>query len=159
MDWTKTSGLWLPGDQGHLSIYFPLHNLYTLLYIIHNLKSDNNVISKEILTAIIHHRYESDKAKKQYYISLPITIEIIEIGFAPSENKKSYLFLYLIFQNCFRIILDWQKFDLEYSEGCTADYVLVMDFDPNQDDGEKTNGLESSKLEKICGHFETNITK
>ena len=61
--------------------------------------------------------------------------------------------------SCFRIILDWKKFNLEYSEGCTADYVLVMDSDANQDVNEKTNGLESKHFEKICGYFGDNITK
>jgi hypothetical protein len=33
-----------------------------------------------------------------------------------------------------------------------------MDSDANQDDKEKTNGLESKQFEKICGHFGENIT-
>jgi hypothetical protein len=60
---------------------------------------------------------------------------------------------------CFRIILDWNKFNLEYSEGCTADYVLVLETDEKENDRGGKNGFESSKFEKICGHFGDNITK
>ena len=63
----------------------------------------------------------------------------------------------------FRIILDWDKFDLEYSEGCTLDYVLVMETDSTPDmkenQTERSIGLETSVFEKMCGNFEKNITK
>ena len=53
-----------------------------------------------------------------------------------------------------RIILDWKKVNIEYSEGCTADYILVMDTNDDQEISKK-NGME-----KICGNYtETNATE
>ena len=34
-----------------------------------------------------------------------------------------------------------------------------MDPNEKQDSSERKNGFETSNLEKICGHFESNITK
>ena len=56
-----------------------------------------------------------------------------------------------------RIILEWTKFELELSEDCLADYVMVID--ENQEENlNKTNLQEKKQIERFCGYFAENIT-
>ena len=56
-----------------------------------------------------------------------------------------------------RIILEWTKFELELSEDCLADYVMIID--ENQEENlNKTNLQERKQIERFCGYFGENIT-
>ena len=53
--------------------------------------------------------------------------------------------------------MEWTKFELELSEDCLADYVMIID--ENQEENlNKTNLTERKQIEKFCGYFGENIT-
>ena len=56
-----------------------------------------------------------------------------------------------------RIILEWTKFELELSEDCLADYVMVID-ETQKENLNKTNFEEKKQIERFCGNFGENIT-
>ena len=56
-----------------------------------------------------------------------------------------------------RIILEWKKFELEISEDCSADYVMIIE--ENQDENmNKTNLEDNKQTERLCGYFGENVT-
>ena len=56
-----------------------------------------------------------------------------------------------------RIILEWTKFELELSEDCLADYVMIID-ETQEENLNKTNLQERKQIERFCGYFGENIT-
>ena len=56
-----------------------------------------------------------------------------------------------------RIILQWSKFELELSEDCSSDYVMIIE--GNQDEKRnKSKSEDERQIERICGYFGENIT-
>lgn len=62
-----------------------------------------------------------------------------------------------LIQLLFRIIVDWEMFDVEHSVGCTADYVMMVESQNDEDHGQPGD-TQVGTFEKICGHFGANLT-
>ena len=67
---------------------------------------------------------------------------------------------------CFRIILDWTKFDVEPSPDCSSDYVMVAETSGEiADRVEGTGGVagggapQFGVFEKLCGNFAENMSR
>ena len=48
-------------------------------------------------------------------------------------------------------------FDVEHSVGCTADYVMMVESQNDEDHGQPGD-TQVGTFEKICGHFGANLT-
>ena len=53
--------------------------------------------------------------------------------------------------------MEWTKFELELSEDCLADYVMIIDENP-EENLNKTKLPEKKQIERFCGYFGENIT-
>ena len=63
---------------------------------------------------------------------------------------------------CFRIILDWTKFDVEPSPDCSSDYVMVAETSGENADREEGTGGGAPQFgvfEKLCGNFAENMSR
>ena len=69
---------------------------------------------------------------------------------------------------CFRIILDWTKFDVEPSPDCSSDYVMVAETSGDDTDREEGAGggggagggaPQFGVFEKLCGNFAENMSR
>ena len=73
---------------------------------------------------------------------------------------------------CFRIILDWTKFDVEPSPDCSSDYVMVAETSREITDTEEGEGggaggggvagggaPQFGVFEKLCGNFAENMSR
>ena len=69
---------------------------------------------------------------------------------------------------CFRIILDWTKFDVEPSPDCSSDYVMVAETSRDDTDREEGAGAgggggeaapQFGVFEKLCGNFAENMSR
>ena len=75
---------------------------------------------------------------------------------------------------CFRIILDWTKFDVEPSPDCSSDYVIVaetsgVNADRVEGTGAGGGGVaggggggaapQFGVFEKLCGNFAENMSR
>ena len=76
-------------------------------------------------------------------------IKVRDNSLAASSLQTSAAFL--------RIILEWTKFELELSEDCLADYVMIIDENP-EENLNKTKLPEKKQIERFCGYFGENVT-
>ena len=53
--------------------------------------------------------------------------------------------------------MEWTKFELELSEDCLADYVMIIDQN-QEENSNKTDVKEKKQIERFCGYFAENIT-
>ena len=53
--------------------------------------------------------------------------------------------------------MDWTKFDVEYTAACVADYLMIVESEDDEDDG-NIGDTQIGTFEKLCGHFGENHT-
>ena len=93
---------------------------------------------------------------------------VLILNFTSTDIISEFIYVEVDYNFCFRIILDWTKFDVEPSPDCSSDYVMVAETSGENADTEEVAGgggvaggaaPQFGVFEKLCGNFAENMSR